>query len=435
MKFSLSLLTIVLLLPLNLFAQADVYLGISSGKNDRSKIRVGLVPFCPSLKGDLKDAQLAKKVQAIIRSDLLFSRYFEFSQDGPAISQCEPDPKKHAGFFNQWRKLGVQYVLLGKVDSQDEGWLSGTQIYDPYTGKLVFEKYYKGQSESLRRGTHFLSDAIVRKLTGKRGISHTRIAFSNNNTGHKEIYMVDYDGKDLTKLTNHNSLSLLPRWSADSSMIYYLSYRDDSTDMFTIDLKSREIKPFSQIPGLNIPGGVSPDGKEMVLTMSRGENPHIYLMNLETKKLRQLTARYGVESSATYSPDGKYVSYISNISGNPQVYTMELETGRQKRLTRMNWCDSPKWSPSGEWIVFAGRIYPSDPIDIYLVDITGSQRRQLTSNEGDNEDPSWSPDGRFISFTSTRNKKREIYVMDADGSAPHLVADIEGDSFTPDWSN
>jgi TolB protein len=70
-----------------------------------------------------------------------------------------------------------------------------------------------------------------------------------------------------------------------------------------------------------------------------------------------------------------------------------------------------------------------------LVDITGNQIRQLTQTEGANENPTWSPDGRFLAFTSTRNKKSELFVMDADGSAPHRLADIPGSTFTPHWSN
>ena len=67
-------------------------------------------------------------------------------------------------------------------------------------------------------------------------------------------------------------------------------------------------------------------------------------------------------------------------------------------------------------------------------DLTGSQVRRLTSKAGDNEDPSWSPDGRFIAFTSNRNGRREIFVMDADGSAPHPLTEMKGNSFTPNWS-
>ena len=46
----------------------------------------------------------------------------------------------------------------------------------------------------------------------------------------------------------------------------------------------------------------------------------------------------------------------------------------------------------------------------------------------------FSPDGRFVAFTSTRNRRREIFIMDADGSAPHPLVEMKGNSFTPNWS-
>jgi TolB protein len=73
-------------------------------------------------------------------------------------------------------------------------------------------------------------------------------------------------------------------------------------------------------------------------------------------------------------------------------------------------------------------------MDIFIVDVTGSQIRQLTHGEGTNEDPSWSPDGRYISFSTTRNGSRQIYVMDSDGSAQHALARVPGNSYTPSWS-
>ena len=308
-------------------------------------------------------------------------------------------------------------------------------VYDVATQAPVFAKAFKGNRSSLRRLAHIAADQIIQTLTGRRGIADTKIAFSNNSTGHKEIYVVDYDGHNLKKLTNDKSIALLPRWSKDGR-IYYTTYRYKNPDIFAIDLKAGKIAPVIIRGGLSLIGGVSPDGKALVLTSSKGPNPSIYIYNLETGEKTQLTNRRSVDGSPSYSPDGKYITFVSNRAGNPQIYVMELATGQTRPLTRtFNWSDSPQWSPTGEWIVFAGRESPYHPFDIFLVDLTGTQLRRLTTDSGSNEDPTWSPDGRFIAFTSNRDGgKRKLYVMDADGSAPHLVADLPGETFTPHWS-
>ncbi|MBI3566385.1 MAG: TolB family protein, partial [Elusimicrobia bacterium] len=120
--------------------------------------------------------------------------------------------------------------------------------------------------------------------------------------------------------------------------------------------------------------------------------------------------------------------------GNPQIYVLDLGSKQARRLTNMNWCDAPAWSPTGEWIAFAGRANRKDKMDVFLVDVTGGSVRQLTHGEGSNEDPSWSPDGRLLAFSSTRTGRSQVFVMDADGSAPRLAADVPGASSTPHWS-
>lgn len=89
--------------------------------------------------------------------------------------------------------------------------------------------------------------------------------------------------------------------------------------------------------------------------------------------------------------------------------------------------------PDGGMDSLCGQGKRRNLINIYLVDITGNQLRRLTHDAGSNENPTWSPDGRFIAFTTTRNGSRQLYIMDSDGSAPHLTADMPGEVYTPAW--
>ena len=421
----------MLLLPVLCFArESDVYIGISSKYDPNALPKIGIAHFYAKNENNAAEKQTASELSSVVRSDLLRSRYFEVQDNLP-----KPDLNNLGDLFSRYRKEGLDYFLFAEVSQSGAGqWDIKAFLYDTQSQKAILAKNLKSSAKSLRRSAHILSDQIVKLLMGKRGIADTRIAFANDSTGKKEIYMVDYDGYNLTKLTRDNSISLLPRWSGDSSKIFYTTYRRKNPDVYYIDLKEGKIKPLIKSRGLNLIGGVSPDDKSLVLTLSRGDNPNIYIKDLESGALRRLTDKYGVDGSPSFSPDGKYITFVSNRSGNPQIYIMNLATQETRRITKMNWTDSPQWSPNGDWIVFAGRQAANHPIDIFITDITGSQVRQLTSDAGWNEDPTWSPDGRFIAFTTTRAGKRQIYVMDADGSAPHLIANIRGNAFTPNWS-
>ena len=408
-------------------AKTEVYIGVE-GNRPVPKVVLSLASFLPARAESLQDLKLAETFREIVRADLMYSRYFELKEDPLNPANLSSGPEAEAF----WKTL-ARYLITAKASDLGKVWTFTARIQDLESGTTALEKFYQGEPRSLRRAAHLFSDDAVFRLTGRPGIAHSRLAFSSNATGKKEIYTVDYDGENLTRLTGDKSIALLPRWSQDAARIYYTTYRYGNPDMFEIDLKAGKIRPFTTFQGLNIPGGFSPDGLTMLMTLSRGEDPNIYALDVVTKSLKKLLTNFAVSSSPTYSPDGRQIAFISNRSGNPQVHVLDTDTGKIRRLTRLNWCDSPSWSPGGEWIVFSGRETAKESLNIFISDLTGAQVRRLTYKAGSNEDPSWSPDGRFIAFTSTRRGRREIFIMDSDGSAPHPLTELEGNSYTPSW--
>ena len=69
-----------------------------------------------------------------------------------------------------------------------------------------------------------LNNEIVKRFTGEDGVACSKIAFTNNCTKFKEIYVVDYDGYNLRRFTKDNKLNILPKWVPYSSVIIYTSY-------------------------------------------------------------------------------------------------------------------------------------------------------------------------------------------------------------------
>ena len=420
-------LSLLLLSAGALRAETEVYIGVE-GQKGVAKTALALASFLPARPDSPEDLELAETFRDIVRSDLMYCRYFELKEDPLNPANLSSSPEALAF----WKTLAGS-LITAKASDLGKVWTFSGRIYDLETGHVLLDKYYQGEPRAIRRAAHLFADDIVLRLTGRRGIAHSKIAFSNNSTGSKEIYAIDYDGGNLIQLTHDKSIALLPRWSQDASRVYYTTYRYGNPDMFEIDLKAGKIRPFTTFQGLNIPGGLSPDAMTMVMTLSRGDDPNIYALNMVTKSLKKLLTNFAVSSSPTYSPDGRQIAFISNRSGNPQVHVLDTNSGKIRRLTRLNWCDSPSWSPSGEWIVFSGRETAKEKLNIFLTDLTGGQVRRLTYKAGNNEDPSWSPDGRFISFTSTRRGRRELFIMDSDGSAPHPLTELAGNSYTPNW--
>jgi TolB protein len=72
--------------------------------------------------------------------------------------------------------------------------------------------------------------------------------------------------------------------------------------------------------------------------------------------------------------------------------------------------------------------------NIFVIGIDGQGPIQLTHNEGDNESPSWSPDGSLIVFSSTREGPSRIYVMTGYGTDQRRLLTLKGQQSQPKWS-
>ncbi|MFC2041400.1 DPP IV N-terminal domain-containing protein [Chloroflexota bacterium] len=136
--------------------------------------------------------------------------------------------------------------------------------------------------------------------------------------------------------------------------------------------------------------------------------------------------------STAIESSGK-IAFISDRNGTQDIYVMDVDGTNVKQLTNDSAIETtPDWSPNGKEIAFASG--PIDNRDIYVMDADGHNVRQLTENTDYNSSPAWSSNGKEIAFTSDRNGNREIYVMDADGTnVRRLTENLESD-LMPAWS-
>jgi TolB protein len=139
--------------------------------------------------------------------------------------------------------------------------------------------------------------------------------------------------------------------------------------------------------------------------------------------------------------------FESDVAGRPGIYTLDLNRGTVSRLTGDGTATerTPRWSPDGRQVVFASnrahydegtaRDSGSPDFDIWLVNADGSNPRRLTTDPAHDTDPSWTPDGAGVVFTSERDSRGDLYLLTlATGDTVRLTRHFVGRALMPSVS-
>ncbi|MFA5858726.1 MAG: hypothetical protein WC955_06640, partial [Elusimicrobiota bacterium] len=402
-------------------AAVDAYIeSISHGE----KYNISIGNFAVFTDEEIKISDTLVKA---IKNDLLFSRLFDIIDPKKQVYGKQPE-------FIFWKKLGTQILVSGSVMTHSGGDLFFTgKVFDIETEEQLFSEVYQGKTDNPKVLAHRFVDDIVFRFTGEQGVAQTKIVFVNNQTGKKELWMMDYDGDNVQKLTSDNSVVTMPRWSYDGKKVYYTSYKSGNPDIFEMDINNRKARSVVQQQGLCIMGAQSFDGQKYTVVLSKDGNPEIYVLDNEYNITKRLTWNRAVDVSPSFSPNNRDVVFTSGRSGVPQLYVTDTDGIMLRRLSYGGYCDSPAWSPRGRLIAYAAQVAKAFQITVVEPDVSNSFPEQLTT-AGSNENPSWSPNAQWIVFSSNRSGRYELYRITVDGQVQQRVANIKGDSTLPCWS-
>jgi TolB protein len=398
-----------------------------------TQIPLASVPLKGS--GDGNAASLGARFATILAHDLELSGYFK-----PVDPRSFPERPDSMGLtaattdFPAWSATGAQDVVKGAITMSGGRVQLEARMFDvPSQAEVdAVGRRFDGTPNDVPRMAHRMADAILEYLTGERGPFDSQIVFTSRRGGPlKDVYAFDFDGDAPVRLTNEHAITVAPRWHPSGDEILFVSYKPHLPHLFRMPLSSRT--PHSAVAGdvAIVAAAWSPDGSKLLVARDVSGNTDIYLLDSAGKPLKRLTDHWGVDVSPTWSPDGRHFAFCSSRSGTPQIYVMDIDGSEPRRVSfHGNYNTSPSWAPKGDRIAYTTR---ENGFQIVVTGADGTGGRYVT-RDGVNEDPSWAPDGRYLVFSARRGGRNVLVMSDREGRMQRELTTGQGDDTSPAWS-
>jgi Tol biopolymer transport system component len=268
------------------------------------------------------------------------------------------------------------------------------------------------------------------------------IAYSSDQDGDFEIWVMDAGGGDQRQLTDNDAMDHSPAWSPDGDRIAFVSDRDGNDEIYLMKADGGDVSRLTEtVDASESFPAWSPDGTRISFDSDRDGNWDIYLMASDGSDVRRLTDHASDDWISSWSPAGDQIVFESRRDGNYEIYVIGSDGGEVGRLTDNRTHDGfPAWSPVGTAIAFMSQ--RDGNYDIYTMPAPGSpvqatadeaDHQRITHDRGQDSDPAWSPDGEWLAYVSDRDGNDEIYIIKTDGTDLRQLTDNGAQNWSPAW--
>lgn len=406
-------------------AQVDIHIS-----GPQAGIPIAIPKFCNVQGGSPYDLQIAD----LIAKDLDLSGMFKVIPRDAYIEssgKCvEPDNVS----FSDWTPLGTEGLVRGSIKStSSDSYSVELYLFDVLRQKMIVGKRYTASSGDVRRVAHKFANEIMLFFTGESGVFGTKIAYTSKVGRFRELFVMNLDGSEAKKLTDDKGLVVSPRWSPRGDKIAYTSYRTRSPDIYTMMADGGNPQQITNSQSLELGAIFSPDNSYFLASSSVSGISNLVAFDLRGRLMRQVTYGASIDVTPSFSPNGDRIVFCSNRGGGPQIYVMTTEnkdSARRISFADSTYCTSPSWSPKGDKIAFVCR---KGGNQLFLSDPDASNPTQLTYN-GNNEDPSFSPDGRYLAFSTTTFGGINLAIVSLANGKIKAITNGRAELGQPAWS-
>lgn len=355
------------------------------------------------------DANAAREVAQVASFDLSVAGVFKVLDPAGFLADLKAegliiDPQK-------WKDVGAYGVIKYRATASEIEF----RLYETSKGATsVLSKVYPRKGDT-RTITHRFCNEVVKYYTGEPGFFGSKIAFTAKGKTTSEIYAMDFDGANAYRISNNSSQNILPAWSPSGGQIAYTSFMRNNPDLYVAPASGGRPSKLSGQRGMNTGAAWSPDGKQLAVTLSKDGNPEIYVINAADGGIvRRITTDRAIDTSPAWSPDGSQLAFVSDRNGGPQIFVVPAAGGTPRQVSfNGSYNTTPTWMPKAGKHVIAYTTRDGNTYDIVTLDLDSKAMTRITQNEGSNEEPSFSPNGRAIAFARAG---QGVFIANADGT-------------------
>lgn len=442
-------------------ADAPLLINIDNPQFRKMVVAVPEFEVDPAIRDDATANAFQTRGAKEMRYLIEFTGLFESQQDA-AYKELVGRARRAAGnkvaqlaqqaLLAQWRAIGTESLTAGLLVKGTGGINLELRTIDMQRRKVVLGKRYTDiKIDELSAIIKRYANLVMEIYTGRPGIFSSKIAFigKRHKDDQKQVYVCDFDGSNVTQITASKATKISPHFSPDGRFLTYTSFERRNPDLFMYSFATRRKQVISNYKGINSGAQWAPNGKVLAYSGSKDGDTDIFLLDPFRQVRHKIIRGGGLDVDPTFSPDGKYLAFVSGRFGNPHIFLGTLawqgessvKIVSDQRLTYAGWYNStPAWSPDSSKIVFAGYDKDIDRYDVFMMNPDGKQLERLTLKTGDNESPSFSPNGLMIAFQSNRigtsnaKGRPQLWIMNRDGSSQRRLETGLYEAQTPSWS-
>jgi len=261
-----------------------------------------------------------------------------------------------------------------------------------------------------------------------------RLAFARTVAGKSAIWVAAADGSDQVQLS-HGVWDWDPWWSPDGRWIAYHSESPDF-DVFVVSVDGGEPRQVTSGPAVDRPRGWLRDGSAVIVSRAAQGDDVTLVAPLNGDPPRRLGPSMAGDQHVALSPDESRLAFdVHQGGGNATVWVQDVNGGEPRQLTTENLENAAvpyMWSPDGRFLAYTSQ--RTGTRDIYIADVTSGESRQLTSDVRDDYQARWSPDGTWIAFLSDRGGQTDLWVVPAAGGKAVRVTNDRSVEGNPRWT-